>query len=80
MSSMEDGVRVRESSLGINEEEARDIEDWCESMSYQGFNIHVKYHYMKTLQEMSFEPFYVYRDVPTVGPVDPTEKFGTRYY
>ena len=76
----ENGIRVGESSLGINEGEARYIEDWCESMSNQGFNIHVKYHYMKTPQSMSSEQFYVYRDVPTVGPRPYPKKFGTRYY
>ena len=72
----EDGVRVGESSLGINEEEAQYIEDWCESMSYQGFNIHVKYHYMKTPQIMSFEPFYVFRDGSGTYP----KKFSPPYY
>lgn len=75
----EHGIRVGESSLGIDDYEARHIEDWCESMSYQGFNIHVKYHYMETLQIMSSEQFYVFRESPTVpGPYP--KKFGTRYY
>ena len=55
----ENGVRVGDSSLGINESEAQYIEEWCESMSYQGFNIYVKYHYMKTPEIMHSELFYV---------------------
>jgi len=47
---------------GINESEARDIEDWCESMSYQGFNIQVIYHYMKSPDSMWRKQFYVFRD------------------
>ena len=48
------------SVLGINEAEARYIEDWCESMSYQGFNIYVKYHYMSRGHIMNDELFYVF--------------------
>jgi len=73
------GSGVGESSLGINEEEARYIEDWCESVSYQGFNIHVKYHYMRSPQSMSSEQFYVYRDSPTV-PRPYLKKFSPTYY
>jgi len=70
------GSGLDESSLGINEEEARYIEHWCESMSYQGFNIHVWYHYMKTPQIMDSEQFYVFRDGS--GPYP--KKFEPRYY
>ena len=61
--------------IGINESEARDIEEWCESMSYQGFNIHVTYHYMKTPKIMHSESFYVDRDGS--GPY--WKKFSHRY-
>jgi hypothetical protein len=70
------GSGVNESSLGINESEAQYIENWCESMSYQGFNIRVKYHYMKTPQIMRSEDFYVFRDGS--GPYP--KKFQPTYY
>ncbi len=62
--------------IGINESEARDIEEWCESMSYQGFNIHVTYHYMRTPKIMDSELFFVFRDGP-FGPYP--KKFPHRY-
>lgn len=77
------GSGVGDSSLGINEEEARYIENWCESMSYQGFNIHVTYHYMRTPQTMLSESFYVFREspsyIPSAKPHYP-KKFSPPYY
>jgi|19_taG_2_1085344.scaffolds.fasta_scaffold01284_4 hypothetical protein len=58
----ENGVLVPQSSLGINKSEIRDIEEWCESMSYQGFNVNVKYHYMESPKGMLSEELYVARD------------------
>lgn len=62
--------------IRINESEARYIEEWCESMSYQGFNIDVKYHYMKTPKIMDYEQFYVFRDG---HPSSYPKKFSYRY-